>query len=158
VRELAIAIRGPAFGWLLLGATLVAYAQGTLDLRIPAERSGARGPTCGMCGEIRSIREVATQGSAPVAPVNPARSTAAYGNDWAVVGAAVYTPIGRGSDTDWQVGAVGTNEMAERFGSSTYEIEVRMDTGERKVLRRRDGPRFAVGDRVTVSETMMEKL
>ncbi len=158
MRALPTAIQAPAFGWLLLGAAAVAWAQGALDLRIPADRPSARGATCRMCGEIRSIREVHLQGAAPVAPINPARSTAAPGNDWAVVGAAVYTPIGRGTDADWQVGAAGTQEMAERFGASTFEITVAMDTGERKVVQRRDGTRFAVGDRVTLTDTLMEKL
>jgi len=159
VRASALALRAPALGWLLLGGAALAWAQGALDLRVPTTRDSARGANaCRVCGEVRSIREVTTEAPAPVAPQNPARSTSTYGNDWAVVGAAVYTPIGRGTDTDWKMGAVGTPEMAERFGASTFEIEVHMDDGERRVLRRRDGTRFAVGDRVTVSGGMMEKL
>ncbi len=56
------------------------------------------------------------------------------------------------------MGAVGTPEMVERFGSSTYEIAVRMDSGERQVVQRKDGARFRVGDRVTLSGGMMELL
>jgi len=153
----------PAAGaslWLLLGAAAVAWAQGSLDLRVPglAREAAPSGPACRVCGEVRSIREVANQAPAPVAPPNPAHSTSNSGTDWAVVGAAVYTPIGRGTTTDWQVGAVGTPEMAARFGGSTYEIQIRMDDGELRTVQRRDGTRFAIGDRVTVSGGMMEKL
>jgi outer membrane lipoprotein SlyB len=48
--------------------------------------------------------------------------------------------------------------MVARLGANTYEITIRMDDGERKVLQRRDGTLFRVGDRVTVSAGMMEKL
>ena len=161
MRNYALALRAPAFGWLLLGGAALAWAQGTLDLRVPSTRDGARNVpsgACRVCGEVRSIREVAAEAPAPVAPQNPAHVPSTPGSDWAVVGAAVYTPIGRGTQTDWQVGAVGTPEMAERFDGSSYEIEVRMDDGERKLVRRRDGTRFAIGERVTVSGGMMEKL
>jgi outer membrane lipoprotein SlyB len=155
-----MALRAPSLGWLLLGAAAVTWAQGTLDLRVPSTREPARASSsaCRVCGEIRSIREVASEAPAPVAPQNPAHATSVSGNDWAVVGAAVYTPIGRGTQTDWQMGAVGTQEMAQRLGSSTYEIEVRMDDGERRLVRRRDATRFQIGQRVTLSEGLMEPL
>ena len=53
MRDYALALRAPAFGWLLLGAAAAVCAQGALDLRLP---SSARSTNCGMCGEIRSIK------------------------------------------------------------------------------------------------------
>ena len=93
----------------------------------------------------------------PVGP-NPAASAAGNPNNWAVVGAAVYVPTGGGGPDSPRMGAIGTQEMVERFGANTYEITIRMDDGERRVLQRRDGTLFRVGDRVTVSDGMMQKL
>ena len=144
--------------WFVVAA---AWAQGVIipDLRNPAlYNEPARGATsCRVCGEIRSIREVQTEAPVAVAP-DPARSAAGNANNWAVVGAAVTMPTGTGSSEAARVGAVGTPEMVERFGANTYEITIRMDDGERKVLQRRDGTRYRVGDRVTVSGGMMERL
>lgn len=137
----------------------LAWAQGVIipDLRDPALYREARpASACNVCGEIRSIREVA--GPRVEAAPNPARTTASNPNNWAVVGAAVYLPTGTGSSESPHVGAVGTPEMVERFGANTYEITIRMDTGENQVVQRRDGTRFRVGDRVTVSAGMMERL
>lgn len=146
---------------LLCFAVAAAWAQGVIipDLRNPAlYNEPAKGAAaCRVCGEIRSIREVRTEAPSAVAP-NPLRSTANNPNDWAVVGAAVYLPTGTGTSESPQLGAVGTPEMVERFGANTYEITIRMDNGERQVVRRRDGTLFHIGDRVTVSAGMMEKL
>jgi hypothetical protein len=155
--------RTTALAWLGCAAAAcapLAWAQGVIipDLRDPSlYREPARGAgSCRICGEIRSIREVA--GPRVEAAPNPARTTANNPNSWAVVGAAVYLPTGTGSGESPQVGAVGTPEMVERFGANTYEITIRMDTGENQVVQRRDGTRFRVGDRVTVSAGMMERL
>jgi outer membrane lipoprotein SlyB len=56
------------------------------------------------------------------------------------------------------VGAVGTPEMAQRFSANGYEVTVRMDDGQRQVLQRRDGGRFRLGQRVTLSGGMMEPM
>ena len=149
----------PAF--LLCCMAAAAWAQGLIipDLRNPAlYNEPAKGAaSCRVCGEIRSIREVQTEAPVPVGP-NPARSAAGNSNNWAVVGAAIYVPTDDGSPDAPRMGAVGTQEMVERFGANTYEITIRMDDGERKVLQRRDGTLFRVGDRVTVSDGMMQKL
>lgn len=146
---------------LLCFVVVAAWAQGVIipDLRNPAlyREPAKSAAACRVCGEIRSIREVQTEAPSAVAP-NPARSTANNPNDWALVGAAVYLPTGTGTRESPQIGAVGTPEMVERFGANTYEITIRMDDGERKVLQRRDGTLFRVGDRVTVSAGMMERL
>jgi outer membrane lipoprotein SlyB len=146
---------------LLCFVAAAAWAQSVIipDLRNPAlyREPAKSAATCRVCGEIHSIREVRTEAPSAVAP-NPMRSTANNPNDWAVVGAAVYLPTGTGTSESPRLGAVGTPEMVERFGANTYEITIRMDDGERKVLQRRDGTLFRVGDRVTVSAGMMEKL
>ena len=153
--------RTTALGLCGLCFVALAWAQGLIipDLRNPSlYREPSKGAdTCRVCGEIRSIREVQTEAPVPVAP-NPARTTVNNPNNWAVVGAAVYLPTGTGTQQSPHIGAVGTPEMVERFGSSTYEMTIRMDTGENQVVRRRDGTRFRVGERVTLSAGMMEKL
>ena len=156
MRDRFFALRIPAFASLLLGAAAIVSAQGTLDLRLPPERRSPAEASCRLCGEIRSIREVQTEAPVPMAP-NPARTTASNPNNWAVVGAVVYMPTGPSTNNAFQMGAVGTPEMVERFGSSTYEITIRMDSGENQSVRRRDGALFRVGDRVVVSEGRLEK-
>jgi outer membrane lipoprotein SlyB len=146
----------------LAGSCIVAlaWAQGVVipDLRNPSlYREPAKGSgSCRVCGEIRSIREVQTEAPVAVAP-NPAQTTASNPNSWAVVGAAVTMPTGTGANQGPHLGAVGTPEMVERFGSNTYEITVRMDTGENQVVRRRDGAFYRVGDLVVLSEGRLEK-
>jgi hypothetical protein len=154
LRKTALALLGCAAA----APAAIAWAQGVVipDLRDPALYREARpASACNVCGEVRSIREVATEPRTPLAP-DPARTTANNPNSWAVVGAAITLPTGTNGAP--QVGAVGTQEMVERFGANTYEITVRMDSGESRVLQRRDGARFRVGDRVTVSAGMMERL
>ena len=56
------------------------------------------------------------------------------------------------------MGGVGTKEMAERLGNTTYEITVRMDTGERQTVQLRDGGGYRIGERVTVSGGMLARL
>ena len=159
MRALAPGLLGCAALWAALCAGL-AGAQGLVipDLRNPAlYNPPPAGASCRVCGEIRSIREVGG-GSVAVAP-DPTRSAAGNPNDWAVVGAAITLPTGPDvRDAQPRIGAVGTQEMVARFGANTYEITIRMDDGERKVLQRRDGTLFRVGDRVTVSAGMLEKL
>ena len=148
-----------ASGLLLLGAAAVAWAQGVIlpDLSKPAPyRDSVRAAPCRVCGEIISIREVQVAGALGAAPVNPAHSTAGYRNDWAVVGAAVFVPVG--TDRNTHVGAVGTPDMAQRFSANGHEITVRMDDGQRQMVQRRDAGRFSVGQRVTLSGGLLEPL
>jgi outer membrane lipoprotein SlyB len=129
-----------------------------LDLRLPPEAAGS---VCRACGEIHSIREVHL--GRPLQPqAGPA--TEQIGSqpgtdDWRVVGAVAYLPLGPGSkDEKWRVGAVGTPEMQAQIGESSYEISVQMDSGERRALTRRDGSRFRVGQRVTLRSGEIEPL
>ena len=149
-------LRAGVSGALLLFAAAVAWAQ-IPDLRNPAlYREPPRTAACRVCGEITSIREARSDASVP-GQAAPERG-ASKANDWAVVGAVVLVPIGPGPKSEPYVGGVGTPEMAERFGAGTYEITVRMDGGERQVVRDRDGARFRIGDRVTVSGGLIAPL
>jgi len=145
-------------GALLLCAAAAVWAQGVVipDLRDPAlYREPPRTAACRVCGEISSIREVRSN---PPVPGSQDPRSANRANDWAVVGAVVLVPIGPGPKEEPYVGGVGTPEMAERFGAGTYEITIRMDGGERQVVRDRDGARYRVGQRVTVSGGLIAPL
>ena len=146
-------------GCLVLCAAGAACAQGgpLPDLRDPAlYRDPPRGSSCRVCGEITSIREV--RGSASIPGSRNPGNAAGNSNDWAVVGAVFLVPIGPGTKDTPYVGGVGTPEMAERLGANTYEITIRMDDGERQVVRRSDGASFYVGERVTLSGGLMAPL
>jgi outer membrane lipoprotein SlyB len=136
---------------LLLATAAVARAQGTLNIdpRDPAlYREPARAGACRVCGEVRSIREVRAE---------PNRNASGPGNQM-VFGAVVLLPFGPGGKEDPYVGGVGTQDMAERLNANSYEILIRMDSGEQVVMLRRDGASFRVGERVTVSGGLMAPL
>src|ERR1700741_2265585 len=105
--------------------------------------------TCLVCGEVRSIREVyegRTEAAPRATPGSPS------GLDTApVVGTVAQFHFGGGEKAErWTFGAAGTPDMQARLGETTYEVTVAMDVGERRVLQRRDGNRFHVGQRVAL--------
>ena len=143
-----------------LGAAAWAQPDKPLDLRPPPDAPAA-GSACKACGEIRSIREIHVGRTAPVPSASPGESIGSRPgtDDWRVVGAVAYVPIGSGTENErWRVGAVGTPEMQSQFGETSYEITVAMDSGERRSLQRRDGLRFRVGQRVTLRSGELEVL
>jgi outer membrane lipoprotein SlyB len=80
-------------------------------------------------------------------------------DDWRVVGAVAYVPVGSGTSNEgWRIGAVGTPEMQSQLGETSYEITVAMDSGERRSVQRRDGLRFQVGQRVTLRSGELEAM
>jgi outer membrane lipoprotein SlyB len=138
----------------LLVLWLAAAQAQPLDLRIQ--------PVTG--GVVASIREV---GAAPKAAPSPAGTqTVGVPSDIQQappVGAVAYMPFGGSSgpqaDRKWSFGAVGTPEMqAQLAQSTTHEIVVTMDDGERRVFRPRDPSRFRVGQRVSVRAGEVEPL
>jgi hypothetical protein len=139
------AIRPGLVAGMLLVAAAAAWSQGTLiDPRDPAlyrQPASTGTGSCRVCGEIRSIREVRFE---------PNRRINTPSNQL-VFGAVVLLPFGPGAREDPYVGGVGTQEMAERMGTSGFEIIIRMDHGELQILQRRDAANFRVGERVTVS-------
>jgi len=145
----------------LVGA---AWAQSDkpLDLRLPPpDAPSAAGSVCRACGEISSIREVhiARPLQPQAGPATEYPGSQPGTDDWRVVGTVALLPLGPGSkDERWRVGAVGTPEMQAQLGESSYEVSVRMDSGERRLLLRRDGSRFRVGQRVTLRSGEIELL
>ncbi|HWM43430.1 MAG TPA: hypothetical protein VNP36_13405 [Burkholderiales bacterium] len=111
--------------------------------------------TCLVCGEIRSIREVhgrGTEATTRTAPGSPS------GLDTGpVVGTVAQFHFGK-HEGSWTFGAAGTPEMQARLGETTYEVTVAMDMGERRVLQRRDGNRFHVGQRVALRSGELEPM
>jgi outer membrane lipoprotein SlyB len=133
---------------VLISCIATAALAQPLDLRLPKTSTG----------EIRSIREV--HGAAPRGgPGTAAVGTASAVGSSIPVGAVMYLPLGASTQDDrWRFGAVGTAELQERIGESTYEIAVRMDDGDERTLRRRDATRFHVGQRVSLTSGELEPL
>jgi hypothetical protein len=121
-------------------------------IRIPDFRQQAAvfqprpGEPCVDCGRIASVREIPVERRAKVPASFQGDSRAPA--DYNLVGAVVYLPLARGSGDRPFIGGVGTPEMRERFGETTYEVTVRMDDASTRFVERRDGSRFRVGDRV----------
>jgi hypothetical protein len=104
------------------------------------------GEVCNECGRVQSVREVALERRAAVPPTFQGSSRGI--GDTHLVGAVLYLPLSSSSGDKPFVGGVGTPEMRERFGDSTYAVTVRMEGGGARVVNRADGSRFHVGDRV----------
>jgi hypothetical protein len=115
--------------------------------------------TCQVCGEIRAIREVNTsKGSAPQQAQRETPGTPSDLDTGPVVGSVAQFSFDRGRGDGWRFGAAGTPEMQARLGETTYEVTVAMDVGERRVLQRRDGHRFHVGQRVALRAGELEPM
>lgn len=149
----------PVFGRGVGCLVLVSFAGAALVQ--PAEPPGlevAAGEACAVCGEIRSIREV----PAPKKPLaqpgirtqpGPAQSDLQQS---VPVGPTLSLPFGGNGDYGWRLGAGGRPGTQAGFDEITYEVIVRMDSGEHRSLLRSDGPRFTVGGRVTLREGALE--
>jgi outer membrane lipoprotein SlyB len=148
---------GLALAAAFLAAAAWAQSDQPLDLHLP--QPGAAGSSvCGVCGEIRSIREVHI-GRAPGAQSGIPTGTNLGTDEWRVVGAVAYLPLDAAKNNEgWRFGAVGTPEMQGQFGESSYEITVLMDSGDHRFLQRRDGSRFQVGQRVRLREGNLETM
>lgn len=141
-----------------LAGVLCVAAAWSQTIRIPDLRQRApvatvkAGDACHACGRVVSIREISIDGRRVVpatyqgAPRGPADQSH-------TVGAVVYLPLGGASTDRPYIGGVGTPEMKEQFGQTTYEITVRMDDGVMRVSQRREASQFVVGDRVRIPET-----
>jgi hypothetical protein len=117
--------------------------------------------TCQVCGEIRGIRE--TSAAAPQGrQAGGERVGTSSGLDTEpVVGTVAQFRFDRGAaygGEGWAFGAAGTPEMQARLGETTYEITVAMDGGETRTLRRADGARFHVGQRVALRAGNLEPM
>ncbi len=112
--------------------------------------------TCLVCGEVRSIRELNSRGT-EVSPRTTPGSPSGL-DTGPVVGTVAQFHFGGGKADNWTFGAAGTPEMQARLGETTYEVTVAMDMGERRVLQRRDGNRFHVGQRVALRSGELEPM
>jgi hypothetical protein len=149
----------PLFFLLILSAVGLLQSGGNAQtIRIPDFRQQPRvardpGP-CDSCGVIRSISEITRRRDT----VQPPTSLDTVGGAH-VVGAVVVVPFGGSSAaTTPFVGGVGTPEMQQRFGEISYQLVVRMDDGATRILERRDGGNYLVGDRVRLADGQLELL
>lgn len=112
-------------------------------------------------GVVTSIREVHVK---PDRAAPPGGSQQQVGvptdlEDAPPVGAVLYRPIGGGvpkSEKNWKIGGAGTPDMQSRFAQSGYDVEVKMDDGERRTFRLPDARTFTVGQRVTLRSGALE--
>ena len=130
----------------------LAAAQNTkpLDLRIVPVTEGV----------VTSIREVhAKPDRAPPPAGVQSVGVPSDLEDSPPVGAVLYRPIGGGvapSEKTWRFGAAGTPEMQSRLAQSGYDVEVKMDDGERRTFRMPDARRFRIGQRVSLRSGAIE--
>jgi len=130
---------------LSLAATAAAQTAKPLNLNIVPVSDGV----------ITSIREVHLKAgrAAPPAGGNQPVGVPTDIEDAAPVGAVLYRPIGGGvapSEKSWRIGGAGTPDMQDRFAKSGYDVEVKMDDGERRTFRLPDARQFRIGQRVTL--------
>jgi outer membrane lipoprotein SlyB len=104
------------------------------------------GEPCIECGYVHSVREVFLErrASVPAAFAGGSRTMV----DHNLVGAVIYLPLSSSGADKPFVGGVGTPEMRQRFGESSYAVTVRLDDGTTHVIQRADGSQFQPGDRV----------
>jgi hypothetical protein len=118
--------------------------------------SAAVAQTCLVCGEIRGIREVS--GGRTQEKIAEPVGTRSGLDTPPVVGTVAQFNFGAEKGERWSFGAAGTPEMQARLGEIFYELTVVMDSGERHTLRRRDGNRFHVGQRVALRQGELEPM
>jgi outer membrane lipoprotein SlyB len=118
--------------------------------------------TCQVCGEIRGVREVRASEERAPAPAAVSVGTSSGLDTPPVVGTVAQFRFDRGRAYDgegWAIGgAAGTPEMQARLGETTYELTVAMDLGETRTLRRADGARFHIGQRVALRGGNLEPM
>ena len=135
---------------LAIAATAAAQTSKPLNLNIVAVTEGV----------VTSIREVHVKpdrapppaGSQPVGVPTDLE-------DSPPVGAVLYRPIGGNvpkSEKNWKIGGAGTPDMQSRFAQSGYDVEVKMEDGERRTFRLPDARSFSVGQRVTLRSGALE--
>ena len=135
---------------MALAAAAVAQTPKPLNLNIVPVTDGV----------ITSIREVHAKSDRAAPPA----AAQQVGNptdieDAPPVGAVLYRPIGGGvprSDKSWKIGGAGTPDMQSRFAQSGYDVDVKMDDGERRTFRLPDARSLRVGQRVTLRSGALE--
>jgi hypothetical protein len=116
--------------------------------------------TCTVCGQVRSVREVAAgrpqSETMRLAQGQPGTTSAL--DTPPVVGTVARFEFDSGRPDEWHLGSAGTPEMQMRLGEVYYEVLVVMDDGERRTVTRRDGNRFHVGQRVALRSGDIEPM
>lgn len=114
---------------------------------VPASGPTVAATKCADCGVVESVREVESKGEGT--------GLGAVGG--AVVGGVLGREIGggRGKDVATVIGAVGGvvagNEIEKRVrATKSYEVDIRLDDGSRRVVREANLPAWRAGDRVRV--------
>jgi outer membrane lipoprotein SlyB len=103
---------------------------------------------CRDCGVINSIREIQQQRQGT--PSNTPSGT--------LVGLVVYIPVGSGAnESDRYAGSVGSREWQQRTTSTHYEITVRMDDGDFRLVDKYGISDLRIGDRVRLSGGQIER-
>lgn len=152
---------GRAVGALVsLIIALVAAPLAAQGIKIPDFRNEPPPETqCADCGVVRSIREISSQRprNVPDGMTMPSTSSQDLGSANNVVGGVFVHSFGPGGGQTY-VGGVGTPEMQQRLSETSYELTVRMDDGGYRMIQRRDGARFQVGDRVRILVGSIEKI
>ena len=116
----------------------------------------ATAQTCQVCGEIKQIREVSAQPRSSTPEITTV-GTASDLDTGPVVGTVMQFQWGKG-EAQWKFGAAGTPDIQDRLGQTYYEVVVAMDSGDKRMVRRRDVSRFYVGQRVAVRSGEIEPM
>ena len=137
---------------VLLAAAAAAQTSKPLNLTIVPVTEGV----------VASIREVHQKPDRAPPPAGT-QSVGAPSDleDAPPVGAVLYRPIGGGvapSEKKWRIGGAGTPDMQNRFAQNGYDVDVRMDDGERRIFRLPDARIFRVGQRVTLRSGALEPI
>lgn len=130
-----------------VGPTRLATSPHPADATAPVPAVPPAAPFCPSCGVVQSIREVQTQ------PAASGVGAVAGG----VVGALLGNQVGGGGGRTAMTvlgaggGALVGNEIEKQTKRGyTYEVRVRLDDGEIRVLHQHERPPFFAGDRVRI--------
>jgi hypothetical protein len=139
---------------LLLCATATAWAQPSAAPPAPA-RANPRA-LCTDCGVITSVRSISKQGEAAAAPAHNPSNEAPPGavDETKPPGLVATIPLGGGGKP--KVGSATRVGQDALVVTRKWEVIVRLDTGQFRVLTFEAQPDYAKGDRVRIVEGKLE--
>jgi hypothetical protein len=139
---------GKVFFALLLCAGIPAWAQGPAT-PVPATSAAKPRGMCADCGVITSVRSLAKQEAAGSAAVRNPSNEAPPGavDETKAPGLVASIPLGGGKPKVGSVTKVGNDAPAV---TKTWEVIVRMDDGQYRVLTLESQPDYAKDDRVRI--------
>ena len=130
------------------------------DAAVPSKPQIPVTGTCRDCGVVRSIREIRTERKAPRQDTyvsSPQYLEARPFDQQPLVGPAISFSWGKNTETQARVGAVGSQEMQQRFIEISYEITVRFDDGRYGLIEQQDPGDLRPGDRVRVVKGLVQR-